>query len=222
MEKEKCSLFEEMLMWTSYRYCIGRKSYVSSMSDDIGVHYYNKLPNDRKQFTAEDIRREISNNLNWLPFNFTIYRTLSEDKFDPIGVLMKFFEKENIKSYDNLANYSKVTYDVHKDKFEFNKQTPTIKPFFDRSDLEGLIRWDRLASLFDVDNHKIVTLTDGTEVEAFYIWSKNLHKLEGTDYYQFDEFGWHKELVPVKEYIEKSIHVYIPEKNIKEIKDLKK
>lgn len=26
--------FEKMLMWTSYRYCIGRKSYVSCMADE--------------------------------------------------------------------------------------------------------------------------------------------------------------------------------------------
>lgn len=187
----QCSLFEEMLMWTSYRYCIGRKSYVSSMCDDIGVHYYNKLSDNRKQFTAQDIRKEIYEHLKWLPFNFTMYRATSDDEFDPIGVLMKFFEKENISSFNALANYSKVTYDIHRDKFEFNKQTPTIKSFFDIYDLENLIRWDRLASLFDVANHKMVTLIDGTEVEAFYKWSKNLYKLECgiKDLYQFTDFG---------------------------------
>ena len=27
--------FEKMLMWTSYRYCIGRKSYVVTMADEL-------------------------------------------------------------------------------------------------------------------------------------------------------------------------------------------
>ena len=32
---EKASEFERMLMWTSYRYCIGRHTYVVTMADDI-------------------------------------------------------------------------------------------------------------------------------------------------------------------------------------------
>lgn len=213
------TLFEEMLMWTSYRYCIGRASYVSTLCDGIGVHYYNKLSDDRKQFTAEDIRREILEHLKWLPFNFTIHRTYNKDKLDPIGTLMKFFKEENITSFDSLANYSKVTYDVHEDKFEFNKQIPTIKSYFNRSDLENLIGWDRLASLFDIANHKIVTLKDDTEVEAFYKWSKNCHKVD-ENYYKEDDFGWHRELVPVEGYIKKSTYIYIPKENIKEVKNI--
>lgn len=30
--------FEKMLMWTSYRYCIGRKSYVVTMADEIALN----------------------------------------------------------------------------------------------------------------------------------------------------------------------------------------
>ena len=36
-QQEKCSMDEEMLMWTSYRYCIGRKTYVSSLANGSGV-----------------------------------------------------------------------------------------------------------------------------------------------------------------------------------------
>ena len=66
--------FEEMLMWTSYRYAIGRKTYVSCLSYEIPQHYYKKLSKERREFIANDIRREIANHLICMPFSLTINR----------------------------------------------------------------------------------------------------------------------------------------------------
>ena len=92
-KNHKCSDFEEMLMWTSYRYCIGRHTYVITMADDIGKHYYNKLSKERKEFTAQDIRNEIMTHLSYLPFSFRIHRTYNDDIFNPISALFNFFER---------------------------------------------------------------------------------------------------------------------------------
>ena len=62
---EHCSLFEEMLMWTSYRYCIGRHTYVVTMAYDIAQHYYNKLTDEQKEHAADDIRQQILHQLLW-------------------------------------------------------------------------------------------------------------------------------------------------------------
>ena len=45
-KKNKCSMFEEMLMWTSYRYCIGRHTYVTSMAGEMAQNYYDRLDGD--------------------------------------------------------------------------------------------------------------------------------------------------------------------------------
>ena len=49
IEKEQCSLFEEMLMWTSYRYCIGRHTYVTSLAGEMAQHYYNRLSDESNE-----------------------------------------------------------------------------------------------------------------------------------------------------------------------------
>jgi hypothetical protein len=56
IERERLSLDEEMLMWTSYRYCIGRKTYVTSLASYIGKKYYNLLSDERAEFTLKDIK----------------------------------------------------------------------------------------------------------------------------------------------------------------------
>ena len=66
------SEFEETCMWMSYRYAIGRHTIAASMhANDIATHFFYRLSNDRKEFTAFDIAREIDNDLRW-QFNLFI------------------------------------------------------------------------------------------------------------------------------------------------------
>ena len=113
-KKEKCSLFEEMLMWTSYRYCIGRHTYVTSLAGEMAQHYYDKLTDERMEFTANDIRKEILDRLQWLPFNFRIHRMYNEDPLNPIDALLTFVQNENINSLEEFAGYANLEYDAHK------------------------------------------------------------------------------------------------------------
>ena len=83
-KKNQCTLFEEMLMWTSYRYCIGRKTYVSTMAHEMAQYFYDRLPDMRMEQTVEDIRREIYDKLRFLPFEFHIHRIYNSDPLNPI------------------------------------------------------------------------------------------------------------------------------------------
>ena len=98
-KKKKCSTFEEMLMWTSYRYCIGRHTYVTSLAGEIAQNYYDRLDDDRLEFTANDIRSQIYDKLQWLPFQFNIHRMYNDDPFNPIDVLMEFIDRLGIMSF---------------------------------------------------------------------------------------------------------------------------
>ena len=84
--------FEEMLMWTSYRYAIGRKTYVSCLSYEIPQHYYKKLSKEKREFTALDIRKEILNHLAFMPFSLSITRWNSEDEYNPLETIFNFIE----------------------------------------------------------------------------------------------------------------------------------
>jgi len=225
-KEEKCSLFEEMLMWTSYRYCIGRHTYVTSMAQDIASHYYNKLSPERREFTASDIRREIMDRLKWLPFNFEIHRVYNYDEFNPLDVLFTFINEQKITSFDEFVKYSKIIYHSHENKFEFDKCEPTIKSYFTEIEITDLIPWNDLASCFDVKNHKIiVTEHEGkqNEYRCFKSWRQKTSLIESKDghsNYKI-EFGWTPVWVVLDSYLKTSYCGYIPSESVKEIKDIK-
>ncbi len=206
---KKCTPFEEMLMWTSYRYCIGRTSYVSSMARDIAVHYYGRLSPDREEFTADDIRREIGDHLRFMPFFLDIRRTYGDDPYDPVNVIMGFIKKEGVTSVEKLNEYSKVTYDAHTQEYKCEKRAgPFLDGAFDGYSLECLIGWNDLASCFDRKNHKFVTVeTEGGPVrrECFLSWvRKSVPVPDKPGYFMHSEFGWDECWVPVEEFIRDS------------------
>ena len=47
MEK-KLSLDDEMIFWTSYRYCIGRHTYVTSLADYMAKKYWDLLSDGQR------------------------------------------------------------------------------------------------------------------------------------------------------------------------------
>lgn len=224
-EREHCSLFEEMLMWTSYRYCIGRHTYVNSLAGEMAQHYYDRLTDERMEFTAKDIRREIYDKLQWLPFRFNIHRMYDKDILNPIDALMEFIKRENINSMDEFVHYSRVEYDSHNDTFEFDKSEPTIKSYFSTMDIEDLIPWEDLAACFDKKNHKMVTVEYNGETstyECFKTWvRKSIPCEDKPGYYRSAEFGWEERWVDIDSYLKSgNTNKTINEDFIKEINDI--
>lgn len=223
--KEKCSLFEEMLMWTSYRYCIGRQSYVTSMASEMAQYYYNRLTDERMEFTAKDIRKEIFDKLQWLPFKFNIHRMYDSDPLNPIDVLLTFIQKENITTLEEFIGYANLEYDVHNDIYTFDKKTPTIKSFFSVSYIDELIPWENLAACFDKKNHKIITTEYNGQTEThrcFKSWKRKSVPCEDKQgYYRACEFGWESEWVPVDGYVAGNQYIYIASEYITKVEDIK-
>ena len=222
---EGCSLFEEMLMWTSYRYCIGRHSYVVTMANDIAKHYYNKLSDAQKQHASEDIRSTIFDTLRFHTPNLEIHRTYNQDEFNPIKALLTFIERENIQTAEEYFNYSKIIYHAHTDEYEAYNQKPTFKTFNSASDIEDLIPWENLASLFDIKNYKIAVLSDGSEVTVFPSWQRKHRVIETSPdekfiTYQDCPFGWEQIWRPVEKCSCGRFNFYVPKENIIEIKNI--
>ena len=222
--KEKCSQFEEMLMWTSYRYCIGRHTYVTSLAAEMAQHYYDRLTDDRMEFTANDIRREILDKLQWLPFGFRIHRMYDSDPLNPIDALLTFVQKENINTIEEFAEYANLEYDAHKDTYVFEKKTPTIKSFFSTSDIDDLLPWENLAACFDKKNHKIVTIEyEGKKEEhrCFKSWKRKSVPCEDKPgYYRCVEFGWESVWIPVDGYVAGNQNRYLAPEYITNIDDV--
>lgn len=215
---EKASEFERMLMWTSYRYCIGRHTYVVTMADDIARHYYYRLDDAEKMNTARDIRREIETQLRHaLPFDFEIENYNFEPITNPINTLMMFFEREGIKSIGDLYKYSYVCYNARENKFTVRKCEPKPIQILQPYDFEDLIPWERLASCFDTMNHCLVTAKDGQQIRAFHSWARNVVPAEEKGYWRSADFGWHDVLVPLDEFLKGRSNVTINEDLITKI-----
>lgn len=225
-KKEKCSLFEEMLMWTSYRYCIGRHTYVTSLAGEMAQHYYDKLEEDRLEFTAKDIRREIYDKLQWLPFDFKIHRMYDSDPLNPLDALLTFIQKSNIDTIDEFYKYANLEYDAHTDEYKFETKTPTIKSYFSVSDIEELIPWENLAACFDKKNHKIVTTEYEGKTEThrcFKSWKRVSVPCEDKPgYYKVSEFGWIPIWIVVDDYLKSgNTNRYLADEFITKVEDIK-
>ena len=137
---EQATEFERMLMWTSYRYCIGRHSYVVTMADEMAEHYYHRLDDAEKLHTAIDIRREIMTQLRLvLPFDFDIDAYAPDRGLNPLKTLMRFFEREGVKSIKDLYGYSYVSYDARENEFDVRKCEPKPIQILHPYDIEDLI-----------------------------------------------------------------------------------
>ena len=225
-EREQCSLFEEMLMWTSDRYCIGRHTYITSLAGKIAQHYYNRLSDERMEFTATDIRREIYDKLQWLPFNFNINRMYDSDPFNPLDALLTFIQKNSIDTIDEFYKYANLEYDAHTDEYKFEIKKPTIKSYFSSSDIEDLIPWENLAACFDKKNHKIVTTEYEGKTEThrcFKSWKKVSVPCEDKPgYYQTSELGWTPIWIVVDDYLKTgNTNRYLIDEFITKVEDCK-
>lgn len=225
-EKECCSLFEEMLMWTSYRYCIGRHTYVTSLAGEIAQHYYNRLSDERMEFTATDIRREIYDKLQWLPFNFKILMMHVNDSPNPLDTLLTFIWKNNIDTIDEFSKYTNLEYVAYADEYKFEIKKPTITSYFSVSDIDDLIPWENLAACFDKKNHKIVTTEYEGKTEThrcFKSWKRVSVSCEDKPgYYKMSEFGWEPIWIVVDEYLKTgNTNRYLVDEFITKVEDCK-
>lgn len=173
-----------MLMWTSYRYAIGRKTYVSCLAYEIPQHYYHRLTPDRRSFTAEDIRKEIYEHLRFLPFGFRIERMTDKDKFNPLDTLFSFLNR--MDTFEEMQTLANLVYDAHSGVYKFEYKKPTIKSWFSVNDINDLIPWETFASCFDDSEHITV---DGKTM--FKTWQRRLVPVPGKEScFRQADFGW--------------------------------
>lgn len=200
---------EEMLMWTSYRYCIGRQTYVSTLAPYIGKKYYPLLSNEQSDFTAKDIRRCIEDVLNHGLLTFKYDGTIFEDERDALNDFLTWLN-ENIQSDKDLIGIDTIEcYRESYKKDEPKKFFVTKKSHYEFSKYEhefsDLLVWHKLSSLFDRKNHvKVLVKYDGKEEckECFYAWCKTLTQVED-GLYKNTPWKYEKRLVSVERYLER-------------------
>lgn len=160
MEENK---FIEELFWTSYRYCIGRHSYVTTYAKDMAEYFYDRMSDEKKENTACDIRKCIADCLSFESFNFSMDWSIPEKERLPFEMFIEFllnyeFDTDDISKELSLIRSISVYKEDDIIKYEVSK---TDHPKYDNKlyehEIFDLLPWMNLASLFDVKNHKFVT-----------------------------------------------------------------
>ena len=224
------SLDEECLMWTSYRYCIGRHTYVSDMAYYIAKKYYPLLSERQMAHAALDIRREILTHLSWSPLTFRYEGSVPESDRKPLEDLFQWMtdneidSEEKILSIDRVEVYRESYKEGTPNKYYVTKRDPDSRRCVSQMDLDDLIPWARLASLFDRKNYKKVTFrvdNGEEEVICFETWTPDMKKVEGSENtYQHWPWHWKKVYTGVEHFInDGSMAGYMIPENIVSVED---
>lgn len=167
--------FLQDLMWTSYRYCIGRHTYVNSYAKDMGKFFYDRLTDKEKVHTALDIRETIYNSLQYHPFTICMDWSIPNEERRPLEFLLMFLNDYS-KTYDEITDDREG--EIQRDlglinTVDFYKKDGKLKwsvskvdvPKYEikvwENDILDLLPWMDLASYFDVGNYKTVTDIEG-------------------------------------------------------------
>lgn len=138
------SLLED-LIWMSYRYCIGRHTIAAAMHASNIAPLIDKLSDNRKQFIAKDIRREINSTINWKS-NVTIEGY--NDEYDAYTLALEYLMNHpEITDDTNYHWYINVDDgNVHIEKEE--KQNNTYYQSF-LNEYHDIEPWAKLAAYLD-------------------------------------------------------------------------
>lgn len=202
------SLDEEMLMWTSYRYCIGRQTYVTSLAPYIGKKYYPLLSDEKAEHTANDIRNCIADVLNFGALTFHYDGTVMYEQRDALSDFLTWLNdnvenEKDLIGIDTIECYKKDYKNDTPKKFFVTKKKHNELPKHETV-FEYLLEWHKLSSLFDRKNHVNVLVNhDGKEewIECFYSWRKACVKDEDGPYYRQEPWKYEKVLYGVEHYL---------------------
>lgn len=227
-KKEELSLDEEMLMWTSYRYCIGRRTYVSSLASYIGKKYYPLMNDSQRERAAIDIRDRIADCLRFNKPGFEYDGTISREERIPLVDFVMWLNS-HVSDTKDLYNVEKVVCfkDGYGDRCEkrydvYTRGNEWVHIY--ESDVENLVVWETLASLMDVKRHKNVTIKFNEEIKTikcFETIEKQVAPINGEEgYYRCVDWKWKKCYKSVESYLTDGEHCgSLNEKYIIKIED---
>lgn len=181
-KNHELSLSEEMVFWTSYRYCIGRQSYVTSLADDLPVLYWDKLSDDQKRHTAADIRMCISEQLQMSAINMTYDWSVPSIERRGLEDLLDFMIKTDM-SQEDFFRIKHIEFYKEGDELKTNIDYEAIPRNIVKysTKISDLIPWMRLAELFDIDKHFIIE-HNGKKYTVFKSYTNKSEKINDISY----------------------------------------
>ena len=215
---------EDLLMCTSYRYCIGKQTYVTTLAYYIASHYYSLLTDNRKQFISKDIKLCINQILSYNHPSLVYAGNVNYDNRDGLNDLIVFLNN-NIDTEQDLIGIeeievSQVSYSDCNKIYNITR-TDKINTILNL-DLIDLLEWYTLAQSFNIKDYKVILCkTDDGEKEicCFETW-KPKYQMDDNGNWKKLPFKYVKTYVPVDEYISNPYKVsWLNPNNILTIKE---
>lgn len=173
-EQQMLSEYEMDNIYMSYRYCIGRHTIAAHChAGDIANNAYGRMTKERMQFMSKDINQEIYSHLHVHDW-FLIDCVWNRNGYRPLDILYQCLNDIGLKNYDDIKKikgiecYYTKEGELKTDVYYYNDGKFNYKSFMDVKDLEV---WQRLANLFDIDNHKWCRCSGGKIVEYYEYWT---------------------------------------------------
>lgn len=173
-EQQMLSDYEIDNIWMSYRYCIPRHTIAAHChAGDIANNAYGRMTKERMQFMSKDINQEIYSKLHMSDW-FDVDCVWNLNNFRPLDIFYQCLNDIGFKNYDDIKKikgiecYYTKEGELKTDVYYYNDGKFNYKSFMDVEDLEV---WQRLANLFDIDNHKWCRCSGGKIVEYYEYWT---------------------------------------------------
>ncbi len=181
---------ESDLIWLSRNYAMGRHSYAASHCEDIISYADEVLSPMRKEFMAEDIRRELGDHLRWSSFFFDLPMGI-EKRHSPLDLFLQFITENGIDTEEKILEFKHIQVQISPDgqvkyyteKWGVDEKESRFFSFWDY--IDDFIGWDELATYFLPSYHKKCRVVyDGKEHIYTYIdsWTRNYQ--EGKNVYK--------------------------------------
>ena len=168
------------------------------------------MSNERTQFMSKDINQEIYNHLHVHDW-FTIDNVWNLKQYRPLDIFYQCLNDIGVKNIDDIKKIRNIECWFEKDGglktdvYYYNGNDKfNYRSFWDISDLDV---WQRLANLFDIENHTWCKLTNGEIVEYYEYW---------THYNTKDGIKFKKIKCPIEKYHNFSVTKWIPNESIVE------
>ena len=142
--------------------------------------------------------------------------TWDEKLTSMIPVFKEVYDIDNVKDIVSFIKLmrQKSTDDVDS-RLRWVIRTYPNPEYFYFHDIEDLFVWNDLVHCFDHEHHHKSILTDGTECEWFWSWSRKSEESKDEPGKYYYTFGYEKIRVPVDKW-NGSVTTWIPDESIKE------
>lgn len=209
-EQPMLSQYEIDNIWMSYRYCIGRGTIAAhAHAGDIANNAYGRMTKERAQFIAKDINQSIYDILHIHDW-FDVDYVWNMKNFRPLDIFYQCLNDIGVKNFDDIKKIKSIECYLKDGKLNTDVYYYNSDDKFNHrslSDITDLEVWQRLANLFDIDNHRYCKLTNGRTVEYYEFWTHSRTE---------DGYKFYKVKCPIDGHHNFTIVTYIDEQFIEE------